>query len=58
MNKPLRFYVEIVNSGTDEVVKRMGPHSDRKSEKVFDGACINLNHDEYYVRIVEDMNEN
>jgi hypothetical protein len=46
-------YVEIVNTKTDEVVKRMGPMSERKAEKVESGASINLNHEEYHTRIVQ-----
>jgi hypothetical protein len=49
-----RFYVEIVKDGPpEEVVKRMGPMHERRADKVADGASINLNHDEYSVRIVE-----
>lgn len=46
------YYVEIVNYDTDEVVKRMGPMSERKADKVDNAANINLNHDKYYTRIV------
>ena len=45
-------YVEIVKTDTGEVVKRMGPMSERKAERVESGANINLNHDGYYTRIV------
>lgn len=47
-------YVEIVNTTTDEVVKRMGPMNERTAERVESGANINLNHDEYHTRIVEE----
>ena len=46
------FYLEIVNSKSGEVVKRMGPMSQRKAEKTENGVMINLNHDEYYARLV------
>lgn len=46
------YYVEIVNVATSEVVKRMGPMSERKAERVERGALINLNRDEYFVRTV------
>jgi len=46
-------WVEIVNTETDEVVKRMGPMSNRRAEKVEGGASINLNHEEYYTRLVD-----
>ena len=47
-------YVEIVENKTDKVIKRMGPMNERTAERVFMGASINLNHDEYFVRIVEE----
>jgi hypothetical protein len=46
-------YVEIVNTKTGEVVKRMGPMSERSADRVEDGANINLNHAEYFTRIVK-----
>ena len=46
-------YVEIVKHEKEEVVKRMGPMTEHKADKVDDGANINLNHEEYYTRIVE-----
>lgn len=45
------FYVEIVKSSSGEVVKRMGPMSERKAEKVEIGVSINLNHEEFFTRI-------
>lgn len=53
-------YVEIVKideDGDKAIVKRMGPMSEWKAEKVEDGANINLNHDEYYTRIIEEKND-
>lgn len=47
------WYVEIVDIETEEVVNRMGPFSERKAEKVEDGANINLNHERYYTRVVQ-----
>ena len=51
----MNYYVEIIRCLTDpeEVVKSMGPMSERKAEKVDAGAVINLNHTEYYTRIVQ-----
>lgn len=46
------FYVEIVKASSGEVVKRMGPMSERQADKVESGASINLNHKEYFTRIV------
>jgi len=48
----MKFYVEIVKSSSGEVVKRMGPMSEKKADKVEFGASINLNHEEYFTRIV------
>ena len=53
-----QYYVEIVERGVNPSVnimaKRMGPMSERKAERVRSGAMINLNLDNYYVRIVEE----
>jgi hypothetical protein len=46
------FYVEIVKTSSGEVVERMGPMSERKADKVESGVAINLNHEEYFTRIV------
>lgn len=46
------FYVEIVEKATNKVVERMGPMNERKAEKVEQGASINLNHQDYFTRIV------
>ena len=48
------FFVHIVEKGPDEnVVRKMGPMSRRRAEKVARGANSNLNHDKYYV-VVQD----
>ena len=46
------FFVEIVKASSGKVVERMGPMSERKAYKVESGASINLNHEEYFTRIV------
>jgi hypothetical protein len=46
------FYVEIVKSSSGEVVKRIGPVSERKADRVESGMLINLNHADYFTRIV------
>lgn len=48
------FYVEIVEIETNEVIERMGPTTERQAERVRDGANINLNHADYFVRIVKE----
>lgn len=50
----MHYYVEIVSFATGEAVKRMKASSERQAEKLDRGVNINLNHDEYYTRIVSD----
>lgn len=45
-------YVEIYRFSDGCIESRMGPMSERSAEKVQRGAMINLNHDEWGVRIV------
>ena len=47
------YYVEVVETETDKVVKRMGPMSEPKAFKVQGGLAINMDHDNYYTRLVE-----
>lgn len=47
-------WVEIVSYSDDKVVRRMGPMGRHKANKVDAGVNINLNHDDYYTRVVED----
>jgi hypothetical protein len=47
------YYVEIVAYENDEVVKRMGPMSEWKADKVERGVNINLNHSEFFTRVGE-----
>jgi hypothetical protein len=50
----MKYYVEIVKHGEpEEVIKRMGPFTERMADKIDSGANRNLNHKEYYTRIVE-----
>ena len=51
----MNFYVEIVKRGDpEEVVKRMGPMSFHQAARVDAGANINLNHEEYSVRMTRE----
>jgi hypothetical protein len=51
-------YVEVVSFVDDEhyrngeVVKRMGPMSEWKAEKVEGGLLINLNYEKFFTRVV------
>lgn len=47
-------YVEIVELESGKVNKRMGPMGRRKASKVQGGANINLNHERFYTRIVNE----
>lgn len=47
------FYVEVVKIETDEVVKRLGPHGERAAERIERGLSINMNHQDYFTRIVK-----
>jgi hypothetical protein len=53
----MRYHVEIVSYATGEVVKRLKASSERQAEKVDRGININLNHDEYYTRVVRQIDE-
>jgi len=45
--------VEIVRTKTGEVVQVLRADSYRSAERIERGVSINLNHDDYYARIVE-----
>jgi len=47
------WYVEIVQRGTAVVCHSMGPMRLRTARKTQRGASINLNHDDFYIRLVE-----
>jgi hypothetical protein len=50
-------FVEIVKyadgDAEEEVVKRMGPSSQHRAEKIERGADINLDHENYFTRVVD-----
>ncbi len=46
-------YVEIVENETGEVVRRLGPMSEREAAKTEGGVSINLNWDKFHIRIVD-----
>jgi len=48
-------YLEIVKDDTNEVVSRMDvtDKSERQIDKIWDGASINLNHDDYSLQLNE-----
>ena len=52
----VEYYVEIWEHKKQEMVKQMGPFSERKADKLDDGVHINLNHDEFYT-VIEPANK-
>lgn len=49
----MKWAVEVLVIGTDEVVRSILCDSERKAEKVERGVAINMDHENYYTRIVE-----
>lgn len=47
-----KWYVEVVETKTDEVVERLGPMPENKACKVQGGLDINLNHQEFHTSLV------
>lgn len=50
------FFVKIfqlTENGPDEMIKVMGPFSQRKAEKIEAGVNINLDHDNFYTMVTE-----
>lgn len=47
-----KYYVEIVSFVPEKILKRMGPFFTREAEKIASGAGRNLNHNDYFVRVV------
>lgn len=48
------FFVEIYELETNKVANRMGPHSESRANRIADGASINLNHERFAVRVVDE----
>jgi hypothetical protein len=46
-------FVEIVEFSTDKVVKRLGPMTESKADRVQRGMDVNLDHDRFFTRTVE-----
>lgn len=49
---PPRYTVLVKRIGTDEVVKSMGPHTEKMAERIERGASVNLDHERFYTVIV------
>jgi len=52
-------YFEIIKDDTKEVVSRsdVSNKTERQIDKIWDGASINLNHNEYSIQITESETE-
>ena len=50
----MKYFVEIVSKKTKEVEHRIECKSEHNAEKVERGVNINLNHDKYVTRVVQD----
>ncbi len=53
----MKFYIEVIEYESGAVVSRMEASSERRAEKIDRGVNINLNHEDYYTRIVEEEEE-
>lgn len=54
MNAAATVYVEIVEYESGKVIKRTGPMAERRAGKLDRGYNINLNHEHFYTRIVNE----
>lgn len=45
------YYVEIVNTATEEVVKSIGPYAENRALRVGGAVGHNLDHEHYYIDI-------
>ena len=54
MNAAAAVYVEIVEYESGKVIKRTGPMAERRAGKLDRGYNINLNHKQFYTRIVNE----
>lgn len=50
----MKWFVEVVEYGTDTVIERIDCKSEKGAERTDDGVNINLNHEQYFTRIVSE----
>lgn len=57
--KSMYRYFEIIKDDTKEVVSRsdISNKSERQIDRIWDGASINLNHNEYSIQVTESETE-
>lgn len=53
----MHYLVKVVNRDTLEVVESLGPMPHSSAVRVERGVNINLNHDDYFTKILEDTDE-
>jgi hypothetical protein len=50
-------YVQIINRETKAVVKQIECASESLADRVYNGASINLNHDEYFLNVTDEAHQ-
>lgn len=53
----MKYFIDIINYDTAKVVKSISAHSRREAERLDGGVNINLDHENYYTLIREDLEE-
>jgi hypothetical protein len=51
--EPRKFFVEVVDSATQKVIRKMGPHPRKRAERIEYEVIRKLQHEAYHTRIVE-----
>ena len=50
----MTIYVQIINKETKAIVKQIACSSESLADRVYYGASINLNHDEYFLSVTNE----
>jgi hypothetical protein len=50
----MKWFVEIVEYGTNAVIERIDCKSENGAERTDDGVNINLNHEKFFTRVVNE----
>ena len=50
----MNYYIEVIKYDNHEVVKTLGPYTERQANKADDCVNSNINDDEYYTLIKEE----
>ena len=54
MECSVQWFVEVIEYDTEKVVKKLGPMSEKKAEKVERGLNINLDQERFFTVITEE----